>query len=795
MKAQWVLNASVLLIILLLTGCIRGDEAGEELSEPVTTSTPDNFLQYLNYQYSLPAGDYSVVAATAAAAESGSYTLTVSLTSGLSYEFSGSWTSSAGQDATLAGGNPRHDFSLNTPGGATITLTSASADAYLYLVDQGSDNIRAEDDNSGSGTNARLYLPESKILDATYAEAYYDAIDPGACKRTINGWKTENGFDGATDVIHVIFRDQKDLGYGRDMYMRRDAATGVVSVFVNNFQVEVIEGLEYGDLNLDAALAQDFDHHIGTNAIEFSGIDSNCDGVFDVDVNGDGSVDFDDYITKFYTFAPAVGGDQSLSYTSDLDGRGEKSMPIPCITCHGGRADPLMADGSFPRLGDTGSHMHGLEVSTFGFADSGVYTRENMEADLKTMNTHVLCSYPYNASLEGTRDTEDGDGLTCRPNAVSGFWQGDKAATVLKEWYGGDGLPNAEFLDEYVPDAWKYDPNDANPPSGAEQVYRNVIAEDCRTCHVLRGTQNQSQLDFSTYAGFENYSAYIQELIFDNGQMPAAQLPFDDLWLDGSPGHAELLASFVTDFDRFDSSGTLLEPGRPLANPGPDRVTTSPAYLSATASRYADSYSWRIVSTPTGAVATLDSSSSVRPLFTTDTNGAYEIQLTVGNGVTESDPESVFITINNSMTPKPDEIVFSDIVDILQDNATPWRTAGRVGSTCTDCHAQNTPTDLYGGTLTAGVPVVWDNSDRDDDGDVDSDDLHQFYLDVITRVNFADPEKSRILLKPTSNGERGNGYHNGNLIDGFDINDEDATFDAEDYYVVMNWILNGAPEN
>src|SRR6266704_1251796 len=52
-----------------------------------------------------------------------------------------------------------------------------------------------------------------------YAAAYYRAIDPGNAKDTIDKWKTANLFGptgNGTEHL-AVFRDVKDLGYGRRM--------------------------------------------------------------------------------------------------------------------------------------------------------------------------------------------------------------------------------------------------------------------------------------------------------------------------------------------------------------------------------------------------------------------------------------------------------------------------------------------------------------------------------------------------------------------------------------------------
>ena len=80
--------------------------------------------------------------------------------------------------------------------------------------------------------------------------------------------------------MHVIFRDSKDLGYGRDMYMNvytnesvgsTCGPPGAVTIawYVRNFSVKIVDGFAYGPINLEAAIGEDLQHHVGTNAIEF----------------------------------------------------------------------------------------------------------------------------------------------------------------------------------------------------------------------------------------------------------------------------------------------------------------------------------------------------------------------------------------------------------------------------------------------------------------------------------------------------------------------------------------------
>ncbi len=181
-----------------------------------------------------------------------------------------------------------------------------------------------------------------------YAAAYYRAIDPGSAKDTIDKWKTANlfGTTGNGTEHLAVFRDVKDLGYGRRMTGRMNT-DGSVAFYVENYNVTPGGSTQYSsDLNVDAAIRRDTQWHVGTNAIEWS--TATCiPGVDPADcVGNSNNIKF----AKYYNFSPADGTRQ---LAVDLDGKGKKAMPGPCITCHGGRGDPLTppdTGNSLPRF-------------------------------------------------------------------------------------------------------------------------------------------------------------------------------------------------------------------------------------------------------------------------------------------------------------------------------------------------------------------------------------------------------------------------------------------------------------
>ncbi|HTF13717.1 MAG TPA: hypothetical protein VK643_03550, partial [Burkholderiales bacterium] len=375
---------------------------------------------------------------------------------------------------------------------------------------------------------------------SAYAEAYYHAIDPANAKDTIDKWKTANlfGTTGNGTEHLAVFRDTKDLGYGRRMIGRRNTTDGSVAFFVENYNVTNVSGGGYDSFNVDAAVARDTRWHVGTNAIEWSA--SPCIAGEDHPANCNSTVKF----AKYYNFS-SVDGTRQLSV--DLDGKGKKAMPGPCITCHGGRGDPLTpADAStgkprFPlvenslsrKRGDVQARLHGMNVDSFGYSSQPGYTKADQQAFLKDFNQWILCTYP---APGGGTVAGSGWGSCIRPTAGANEWQGT-AGPMIEAWYGGTGMPQTAFLDNYLPAGW------SGAPPG---LYTNVVAPYCRTCHILRGTANQNDIDFmalgTSTTGFQSYADRIKAHVFDRGTMPLALIVYDDFWKSSAPN---TLAAYI----------------------------------------------------------------------------------------------------------------------------------------------------------------------------------------------------------------------------------------------------------
>ncbi len=599
--------------------------------------------------------------------------------------------------------------------------------------------------------NPQLQADGVKQTDTrAYADAYYAAIDPTNAKDTLAKWKAANNFDsGAGTQVSVVFGDKRDLGYGRRMTVRQNP-DGTSAYLVENYLIQAGAAYAYSPLNLEAAIVRDQRWLLGYNTIEFS-------------PGPNSGVSF----AKFYNFNAKTGLRET---TVDLDGRGEKAMPGPCITCHGGRGDALtppdatgkprfnlVSNGPSNTRGDVRAQLHPFEADAFDYSKTAGYSRAEQEAALKTINKIVLCSYPLPAPSAAPEDA-------CRRPAQAGEWQGT-ASTVIKAAYGGDGLPNAVFADNFVPPSWEV--------AGQTTLYKNVYTPACRTCHLLRGTGLQSDIDLSTFDKFDAYADRTKAHIVDRGNMPLAKIVYDTFYGSSSP---ETLATFLQDrgYVAKDSAGRALKPGRPLADAGPDRVVRPGAtVLSASKSLFANGYQWSLVSGPAGG-GVLSNATAVEATFTASTDGAYVVQLIATNGSTSGVPVQLRIAVDSQLAVAPANIRFADIKTILQ--------SASGGCTNAGCHA-------IASTGGAAAPVVFANIDRNGDGSIgDAIDDAWLYAEVRSRINFTDIIASPLLRKPSGN------HHNGALRPGFNISAAPGQPNRASYDLLVNWIANGAPQ-
>ena len=213
--------------------------------------------------------------------------------------------------------------------------------------------------------------------------------------------------------------------------------------------------------------------------------------------------------------------------------------------------------------------------------------------------------------------------------------------------------------------------------------------------------------------------------------------------------------------------GTANRPGRPVADPGPDRVVKATSIqLSGAMSLFSSGYQWTVFSSaPAGA--SLANATTVSPTLTVPGSGTYEIDLVTNNGTTTSSSKRLKVVVDTALAWNPTALRFADIKGILQG------TAG-----CSGCH-----------TPGGGPPIAYTDIDRNASGGVDATDEQWFYTELRGRINFTDVAASPLLRKPTGH------HHNGGTIWDLTTYPTPGNSNRLGYDQFVAWILNGAPYN
>lgn len=746
-------RAIILLLFLVLTSLSACDNRGEMPARGfvLEEDVADSYLSFINPQQTFSSSIYQLVilpdvaleAAIEGAVESttsnAGYSAVIVHTSSEQDKFEGVWSETSDLAWKTNSAN-RHDLDLTSNQNITINIQCTDA-CQLYIVKTG---YRYQQIESDENLSIQYNIADSLINSVVYAEQYYRAVDPDNERTTLDAWKSKNGFDQGHDV-HVIFRDSKDLGYGRDMYARRNN-DGSLAFYVNNFVVAVGKGnpANYGPLNLLAATDQNFDYHLGSNAIEFSAIDPS-----DPD---------SEKILKFFTFSADDDQDIQPRITSaDLDGRGIKHMPSICLACHGGKLLPLNQDGSFNELSLKSAKLNQLELDSFEFMESGEFSEADQQTGIKTINQWVRDSYAE---------------MSLRDPSQKGFWDGEFPQSIANARYGSDSFSLASYQTGTVPSGWQ---QTEFRPEGVENLYLQVVEPHCISCHSLRGYHagNDSlvadviindqevklgnAINFSSYEKFISYSEIITDYVYRRGIMPLSLRNAEVFWQAPYSAPA-LLASFLPSFSQdtgvLNEQGEIQPPGLPISRLDAERVSALPLTLQGSGSSFAKDYQWSIISGPEDHDVQLDGINEEITRLVGTTEGEYQLGLTVSNSRGESFSQMT-IQVDNSLKPESEINFVDDIKPLLQNQLYDSRS-------CQSCHNPTTGIE--------GIPIFYDASNMN------------LYTDVRARVNLGSPIDSLLLLKPTRH------QHGGGIR--FDL---ETTLGLESYNTILQWIMAGAP--
>lgn len=197
-----------------------------------------------------------------------------------------------------------------------------------------------------------------------------------------------------------------------------------------------------------------------------------------------------DRIVKFFAYQGGDGSGRRLPSVA-LDPFGPKFLPNLCTVCHG---------GEFLGTAEMGSSFREFDMASFRYPSAAAGSQASQEAAFKQLNEIVKTSQPATAIGE-----------------------------LIDGWYAGN---SATQITSYVPTGW---------PAGTQDLYRNVVAKSCRTCHVAI-----SSLSWSTYESFWRHRGSIGAQVCGSAkQMPLALTTYLSFWLRTQPPAPNELAKFT----------------------------------------------------------------------------------------------------------------------------------------------------------------------------------------------------------------------------------------------------------
>jgi hypothetical protein len=349
--------------------------------------------------------------------------------------------------------------------------------------------------------------PDQVALKNALAQAttnYYNQVDPPpgpptgspptpppGRRATLGGFRSVNAFGGANE-LHATYANSGDLGFGRDMHCAsKQASDGQTdyACYVTN----------YGNIltpdSQDAIDAQNNNNPVATVAMEYSRIED----------PGIDPPSFSDptRVVKFFVYNGNLDS-STLIKAADLDsGVNLRPRPIPqlCMVCHGGEYPsgiPQAQQGHLPAPGfnsrddvKLGARFLPFDLHYYTFA-GGAADKTAQQLAFKHLNQDIVANAPVDPTI----------------------------GEVITKMYTSD--PNKQD-ENFVAAGWQ------NTPSQPlkEQVYKDVVARTCRTCHIANPTP---ALHFDQAQQMIDKLGSVEQRVCVQHVMPHSKVTYDIFW-------------------------------------------------------------------------------------------------------------------------------------------------------------------------------------------------------------------------------------------------------------------------
>ena len=334
--------------------------------------------------------------------------------------------------------------------------------------------------------------PLKSNLEAA-SQAYKSQIDLAGKRPTLTKFREVNGFIDAignplADVVNAKYANSGDLGFGRDMYCKKQQADDSqfdYACYVSN----------YGDVNTvdlqDAIDAAAGGPPVATVAMEYSRLE-----------DAQGVPDGPERTVKFYVFDT----NGNPLYAANLDGVGARPVPQLCMVCHGGvlagQAGAAVPQFNSPAAVRLGSRFVPFDLRYFTFPPA-----PNDKA-----NPAVQTAF------QQLNDIVAGVAADVGATAIT---------DVITEMYPGGATPQIE---NFTVAGWRAP---AAPEPAKAAFYKGMVSNACRMCHIAQPAANpinSNDLRFNTAAGFLNVLSAVGGRVCTEQVMPHARRTHDIFW-------------------------------------------------------------------------------------------------------------------------------------------------------------------------------------------------------------------------------------------------------------------------
>jgi uncharacterized repeat protein (TIGR01451 family) len=434
---------------------------------------------------------------------------------------------------------------------------------HLYVV---SSTVSGNIARGGDLVNGEFLTRKERSIAGsdTYAQSYYaavDPLDPLANKRmNLGQWWTTNGFtatgaddpnaikqtpDGKLVSASAAYLNNNDLGFGRDMHIHQ-LKNGDIAAYVSNYSFDPPRP-DQNPLDADAAQAKNPARAIATVCMEYSPVENTTVPV-----------------VKFFVYAGDQPGNGILKTDArrtfaDLDGRGRKFVPQLCMECHGGLPNSSPAPN---QVSLTPSYFREFDTASFMFPRPGkridylTPTPDGSPGRDKPTATENFAFHKLNRLVELTNPALPGQVGYAITELIQGWYPNDTVA------FPGPTPSSADTQKiDFVPGGWQNVSPDGTVQTRITNLYLQVVAKSCRTCHVAQSPDFASYTQFAAYKDFNGdlspkdndiaadvFTKPNKRSTTDPSQepkvMPHALVTFSNFW---RSGRQNTLASFHDD--------------------------------------------------------------------------------------------------------------------------------------------------------------------------------------------------------------------------------------------------------